>query len=348
MARLLVCSLTLLLAASLAFSQAISGVRPVGPAADATLDFSVKAGAQGLPEALWTLDKTEDYRQLAAIEMPVAQLSPSIKAFEVRASAKIDEGMEARAVCILFDGAGRAWKKLVKDPLPAAGLVTVRFTLSFFAPAGFKPEAGELRIEKVTKVWVGIALDGVGKAELRLAEPHFTSEVRVPDQPLALKVTDASLWGVGADAAVKQTLTIVDEGPGATPCMRFDFDVPGGSHMYAIPSVGLPELEWEGYGALRLTWKGNTPPGMTTLLMLMESDGSQYMAEPAPTIPTDWQTLTVPFADFKLGGWTQDENGQLDLTQVNRIATGMHGTPAVADRFQATLWVSAIELLPLQ
>jgi len=205
-----------------------------------------------------------------------------------------------------------------------------------------------LRLEQITKVWVGVALDGTGQAELHLTEPHFTSEVRVPDQPLALKVTEASLWGVSADAAVKQTLTIVDEGPGATPCMRFDFDVPGGSHMFAIPSVGLLELEWEGYGAVRLTWKGNTPPGMTPLLMLMESDGSQYMAESAPTIPTDWQTLTVPFSDFKLGGWTQDENGQLDFSEVNRIATGMHGTPAVADRFAATLWLSSIELAPVQ
>lgn len=348
MARLLVCSLTLLLAASLAFSQAISGVRPVGPAASETLDFSAKAGAQGLPEVLWTLDKTEDYRQLAAIEMPVAQLSSSIKAFELRASAKVAEGMEARAVCILFDGAGHAWKKLVKDPLPAAGLVTVRFPLAFFAPAGFNPDVGELRLEKVTRVWVGVALDGVGKAELRLAEPHFTSEVRVPDQPLAITVTDQSLWTVGADAAVEQTLAIVPEGPGGTECMRFDFDVPGGRHMFAIPAVRLPELEWEGYGALRVTWKGNTPPEMTTLLMLAESDGSQYMAESAPTILADWNTVTVPFSDFKLGGWTQDENSQLDLTQVSQLSTGMHGTPAVADRFQATLWVSAIELLPIQ
>jgi hypothetical protein len=91
--------------------------------------------------------------------------------------------------------------------------------------------------------------------------------------------------------------------------------------------AAMPEAELEGYKGLRFTYKAQVPKGINGLLvMLRESDGTQYCATPPPQATEDWKTVTIPFDAFKKGGWCKDENDQLDLDQIGSISIGVHGT----------------------
>jgi len=84
------------------------------------------------------------------------------------------------------------------------------------------------------------------------------------------------------------------------------------------------EAEWGGYRGLQFTYKATLPAGNPTLqgllVSLHERDGSQYYASPAPPPAADWKTMTIPFTSFKLGEWSKDENGRLDVDQIASVS----------------------------
>jgi len=223
----------------------------------------------------------------------------------------------------------------------------VRFPLTSFSRAAFSEGAdGELRLDQVSKIWLGVIVDGPTKGAIRIDEVTFTNEPFRPTRPLLITGLGPGTWSVAQDPAVQSKLATLNEGPDGKPCMRFAFTIPGGRHMFALPSTPMPEIGAEGYKALRFTYKAMLPKGINGLLIcLWESGGAQYYAEPPPQASSEWKTVTIPFDSFKLGGWSRDANNTLDLDQVTSIVIGMHGrTPDSTG--SGTIQVADIELVP--
>jgi len=226
-------------------------------------------------------------------------------------------------------------------------LTEARLPLASFRRAAFAQDEDEdIQWEQVEKLWLGLAIDGPARGQLILGRAVLTSEPYRPTKPL--KVTDGGPgeWSVGHDRAATAKTTTPPEGPDGKPCMRLDYAFPGGRHMYVVPSTRLPEAELEGYKALRFTYKATLPEGIDGLLvMLMERDGTQYYADPAPPASAEWKTVTIPFTSFQRGTWTKDENSRLDLNDVGSVAIGLHGTTADT-RAKGTIWAADVQFIP--
>jgi hypothetical protein len=204
----------------------------------------------------------------------------------------------------------------------------VRFPLKAFRRAVFSEGKGEtLRPEQVTKLFLGVVLDGETRGVLKIIDAKFTNDPFRPTRPFVIGAAGEDAWAVAHDPAVQGRLTVQKEGPEGRPCMKFEFTMPGGRHMYALPNTPVPGAELEGYKALRFTYKADLPKGIGGLLVcLWKSNGAQYCADPAPPPSSDWKTVTIPFESFKLGGWSRDPGGGLDLSQVVSVVIGFHGT----------------------
>ena len=163
-------------------------------------------------------------------------------------------------------------------------------------------------------------------------------------RPFAVPFADRKLWSLSHDPAATLTVAHVDEG---RACSRIDFVLPGGRHMYAVPSVRLPELELSGFSGMRLTYRAALPKGIDGLLVMLieRSGGTQYYADPAPKASGEWTTVTIPFERFQRGSWSKDDNDRLDLDAVLSVAIGVHGTTAEAQG-KGAIWVSEITFVP--
>jgi hypothetical protein len=227
------------------------------------------------------------------------------------------------------------------------GLAEARLLLRGFRPSELgEDKDGQLQWSKVARFWIGLVLDSPTEGVLTLTRVELTGEAGRPTGPQPTPFDDASLWTVGRDPSAEGKLAIRNEGPAGRPCMRFEFALPGGQHVFALPALALPDTELVGYRALRFAYKAKLPAGINGLLVsLQERNHAQYYAEPAPAPSDDWKTVTIPFDTLKLGAWTKDENGQLDLGEVESLIIGVHGT--ATDRSGTGLiWVTDVEFVP--
>ena len=92
--------------------------------------------------------------------------------------------------------------------------------------------------------------------------------------------------------------------------------------IYTTP----PDLKGTQYLVLD-TWTPNPKGAQPNLLaILREQDGSEYICDTGRPLGAAGKNRTfVPISRFKLAGWSKDENGQLDLSQVNEIRLGWGG-----------------------
>jgi hypothetical protein len=193
---------------------------------------------------------------------------------------------------------------------------------------------------------VGLTIDGPAEGVLEISDVRFTREPYKPTKSLRITGDGPGVWSVGKDPAVEATLTTPNEAPGGKACMKFEFKVPGGRHMYAIPSTPVPDTELDGYRALRFTYKAALPDGIKGLLVTVgEHGGGQFYADPPPPASAEWTTVTIPFASLKFAPWSKDPNGRFDLGQVDRVMIGTHGT-ASGKGGPGVICVTDVELIP--
>jgi hypothetical protein len=228
--------------------------------------------------------------------------------------------------------------------MPAKDFKEGRLSVMSLVQAAFSNDAsGKLENDNLDKIWLGLVIDGAAKGSFELSEARLTSEPYKPTEPLRITGDGPGTWSLGKDPAVEGKVTTPNEGPDGKPCMRFDFVFPAGRHMYGLPAVPVPQFDLEGYTALRLTYKSILPEGLKGLLIsVLERDGSQYCAEPPGS--AEWTTITLPFSELWLGGWSSDENGKLDLEQIGSIIVGTHGTAKVT--VPAVIWATDLQFVP--
>ncbi|MBM3472522.1 MAG: hypothetical protein FJX75_04515 [Armatimonadetes bacterium] len=279
----------------------------------------------GKPAAKVTFKKADEPRRLVALEARPGKSAVGAKALVARYRLTLKTG-EARLALVAWDAAGNAWHKTGSEPAKTGAFTDGRVAASSPRPAAFNQEpALEFNWDDIEKVWVGLVIDGAAEGTFELSAARLTDEPYRAAEPLALTIADTKLWSIGKDPAVTAEMTVADEGPNGGACTKLAFTFPGGKHMYLVPSMALPQSDLEGYSALEITYKAELPPGIQGLLLMLGESGGQFMVEPMPAPSEKWITATIPFADFKLGGWSKDDNGVLDLDRVQSLMIGTHG-----------------------
>jgi len=305
----------------------------------------VKAPPEGVEVAL-RYSKTSQERRLLALQAKPEGDAEGAKTLNLKYRVQLLSGSAPKLALIVYDADGGSWYKVSSEPVVVDKMTDGRLSVTSLRQAAFSSDAsGELEWANVEKVWVGVVIDGPSNGVLELGAARLTNEPFKRDKPLAITGDGPGKWSVGKDPAVTAQLTTPDEGPDGQPCMKFEFSLPGGRHMYAIPSTALPTSDLDGYSALQLTYRAELPAGIKGLLVMVgEAGGAQYMVEPMPAASDEWVTLTIPFSQFQLGGWTKDANNQLDLDQCRTVFVGTHGAADAAD--EGVIMAVDVKFLP--
>lgn len=285
-------------------------------------------------------------RRLVALEAPVTGGLAGARSLLIRFRAMLPAGAAARPAVVLFQRQG-AWFKVGNAGVPVGQWADDGLSLLSVRKAPFSSDSGDTPDwRSVDRVWVGLVVDGQVEGTFELLTAEFSSEPYRPSGPLGVPLQPAERWSVAQDQAVRSALTVPDEGPGGRACMRLEFTFPGGRHMYVVPSLSLPAVDLDGYRALRFGYRAALPDGIGgVLVMLCEEGGAQYYCDPAPAASSDWVSVELPFDRLKLGAWTSDADGSLDLDQVRQIAVGAHGR-ATGRGGAGSISVAGIDFVP--
>ncbi len=299
----------------------------------------------GKPALKIAFKKADEARRLLALEGRPAKSAEGCKALIARYRLTLKTG-EARLALVAWDASGNAWYKTGSEPAATGEFLDGRVSVGKPRAAAFNQEpALEFSWGDIEKAWVGLVIDGAAEGTLELSAARLTDEPYRAAEPLVLRIADVKAWSIGKDPAVTAEMTVADEGPDGVPCTKLAFTFPGGKHMYLVPSMSLPQTDLEGYSALEITYKAQLPPGIAGLLLMLGESGGQFLADPPPA-PTDdkWVTMTIPFADFRLGNWSKDDNGQLDIDRVQNVMVGTHGASTTGG--EGLIMVSDVRFVP--
>ena len=286
-----------------------------------TLDRAMDATVAG-PKATVSFTKSGEERRFLALETNPLQKLATYKAMELTFSAKAGEGVTLMPAIMLYEKDGGVWFRSGR-PVATTENKTLRFSLTGMRQAAFSTNADkDVAWDEVNRIWFGFLADGKGSGTFAITKIVLTSEPYQPTEPVSVFEPNASRWSVSADPAVKKELTSEKDEKGALLKMAFTF--PTGRHMYLVPSQPVPEIELGAYRSLRFTYKASLPKGPGLLVCLNEG-GGQFIANPTPEASGEWQTVTVPFASFKLAGWSKPKDTNLDVDAVSSITFGTHG-----------------------
>ncbi len=271
-------------------------------------------------------------RRMAALEgVPAGPIEGArVLAFDCRVTTRPNSrrdpwGPPPRPiVALFFESDQGAWYRIITRLPDPFALNEVRVPLrGAFRRAQFATDSDdEIRWEQVERVWLGVVDDGPMAGTFEVRRVRFTDEPFRPTKPVRF----GEKWELAQDPAIHSTLNLAEHDP---PGFALEFEMPGGRHMYAMARTPVAVDELDAYSALRFhtSFATELPEKIDGLLVLLiEADGSQYQAVPAPAVSDESQTITIPFERFARGTWSKDENNQLDLEQVSHVAIGMHGT----------------------
>jgi hypothetical protein len=309
-----------------------------------TSGFTANSRAAGSGITI-SFKKTGEERRFLAVQGVPAGNPAGAKTAEISYRLDLTSGQAPRAAVLAYEKTGGSWYK-IGGPAVSGAETSARVSVAALTETAFSSDANkQLDWDQVDRVWVGFIFEGPAEGKLAVAGARLTDQSVLPTQPLRLTGTGAGKWSAGQDPAVKAKLTMAPEGPGGRECMKYEFAVPGGRHMYAIPSVTVEAEDLEGYKALRFKYRAQIPAGMRLLISVGESGGPLYYMEPPGPWSAEWTEMTLPLDQFKWASWsTKDDNGQFDLSKLTTVQIGTHGAAAQAgDGF---IMACDLELVP--
>ncbi|MCX7968982.1 MAG: hypothetical protein N3B10_10935 [Armatimonadetes bacterium] len=263
--------------------------------------------------------------------------------FRLRFTFVPASGLETRLALLAFGSRGEVWFK-VSNPMKLTGEVEWQMPLTGLQPAAFNSVKAELDLTRIRRLQVGLAIDGACAGVWEVLHIALNTEPFRPTRPFIVPFPPETQLSLTHDPAAEAKTGIVKEGEKLF--WRTEFTIPGGRHMYVLPALTIPDADLTGYSALQLTYRARLPVGVKALLItLVERDGSHYYTDWIAAPAEKWRTLTIPLSEFRLGGWSQDENGKLDLDQIGSIIVGMHGTTS-EQKGSGTIWVASISFVP--
>jgi hypothetical protein len=284
-------------------------------------------------------------RRLLLLETAQPQISKA-KSVALRYRLRLVRGDRLRFAVLAHGAAGEVWFKIAQPIESVDKDVDWRIPLTGLKPAAFSTAQSDPDMAKIRKLQVGLVLDGICEGVWEIESVSLSSEPFKPTKPFVVPISPQTKLSLAHDPAAKVRTEIVKEGPEGKWCWKTEFVIPGGRHMYVLPSISLPDVDLTGYSGLKLTYMATLPSGIKALLItLVEHDGSHYYTDWIATPSEGWRTLVIPFSEFRLGGWSQDENGRLDLDQIGSLIVGMHGTTSESEG-RGSIWVASIAFVP--
>lgn len=310
----------------------------------ANLPLSIAHGEAG---ATLTFDKDSPERQFvgAVLALPVITLEP----LSLRASVRLTgvSSDEVRLACVLWTEDGQAWYALGLAPARAfeEGGAEVSLPLSGLTRAAFSFGDSPLEWAQVRRMWLGAVVDAVGEGSLTIGRVALSSEPFRASEPLVLTEPGRpGSWEVGSDSQVTWDLSYPETGPDGRSVTEIRFRFPGGSHMFVTPSIPVP-APLSGYNSMRLVYQSALPPGIDGLLVMLAEDAAQFQGPAPPATGEEWSEAIIDLADFRLGAWSTDDDGALDLAGVGRVFVGAHGV-ADGGGGEGVIRIASIEFLP--
>jgi hypothetical protein len=348
-------ALLLLLGASAALAQraplaggaaGTDGLR-LGIASGAEVTFSVVDRADGdEAAAALAFTKESDEPRLVALAADCKGIPGDTRTLALRQRVKLTGKGSAQWTVAFFEEEGSCWYKSGAAAVAGDAFADLLMPIDTLRQAAFSQDgSGALERAAVNRVWIGLLLTGPCDGSFEISRAELSTEPYRAAAPLPI-TEGAGTWSVGSDPAVTVHLTTPNEGPNGEPCMRVDFTMPGGKHMYMVPATPAPAAALEGYSGISITYRADLPPGINGLLFMLGEQGAQWFASPAPPATNgEWKTLIVPFEQFELGNWSRDDNGKLDVSYVNQVMCGMHGS-TTDEQGVGTIWVMDLKLVP--
>lgn len=304
---------------------------------------TARSGAEGLGI---TFKKAGDERRFLAVQGLPAGSPSGAKAAEISYRLDLTSGEAPRAAVLVYEKDGGSWYKIASTPAALGAPVAARVSVAALQPTAFSTGAGkQVNWDQVTSVWAGFVFEGPAEGKLQVSGVRLVDQLALPTKPVSLTGGETGKWSSGQDAAVKAKLTMVPEGPGGKQCMKYEFNVPAGRHMYAIPSTNVTVEDLEGYSALRFKYRAQIPAGMRMLVILGETNGVTYLASPAGPWSGEWGEMTVPLSQFQWASWSQkDTEDKVNLSRLTSVQIGTDGTPTQGG--DGSIMVCDIELVP--
>ena len=341
--RTVLLGIVMLALVTAAFAEVNVPLTKLHPAAAS--GFSVTTAAAGDGVAL-TFKKAGDERRFLAVEGLVAGNPAGAKAAEISYRLDLTSGNAPRAALLVYEKDGGSWYKLGATPVAVGAPATGRVSVAALQQTAFSNDPNsQLDWDQVDRVWAGFVFDGPAAGKLTVSGVRLLDQAALPTQPLRLTGAGPGTWTAGADPAVKGKLAMVPEGPEGRQCLKYEFTVPAGGHMYAIPSTNVTAEDLEGYSALRFKYRAHIVPGMKLLVSLGETNGVSYFVEPAGPWSGEWAEMTLPLSQFKWAPWSgKDTTDKVDLSRLTTVQIGTHGQPAQAG--EGFLMVCDIQLVP--
>jgi len=285
--------------------------------------------------------KSGEERRFLALQTAPLQPLAAYQALELTFSARAD-GVALMPAIMVYERDGGVWFRSGRAIENTAGR-TIRLSLAGMRQAAFGTSTeADVAWAKVDRLWFGFLADGKGSGSFSFTKLVLTSEPYRPTEALSVFEPDAARWSVSADPAVKKELTTVKDEQGR-PLLKNHFTFVGGRHMYLVPTQPVPEVEMGVYSGLRFTYKATVPEGIDSLLVCVNEGGGQFVANPAPPANGEWQTVVVPFANFKLASWSKPQDPKLDLDAISGITFGVHGVSKGGD---GEILLRDIEVVP--
>ena len=282
-------------------------------------------------------------RRIAALEGVPAGAIEGARALVLDYRLAMGQGNAPPIVVLFFENDGGVWYRTSSKWGVGSQFSEIRLPLKgAFTRAVFATDADEtIRWEQVETIWLGLLVTGPSAGALEVRQVRFTAEPLRPDSPVALGTS----WDIAQDSAVESKLDVKSQVAGGGEATDYRFNLPGGRHMFAMIRTPIDVDELDGYSGLQFTYRAKLPESIRGLLiMLIEGDGTQYRAVSPPPASDEWQTVTIPFEGFERGGWSKDENDQLDLEDVSHLSIGMHGTTPAASL--GTIQIRDVRILP--
>jgi len=334
-------TITLVMAfAMLCASQDLLSKWHVVPAAG--LNVSWKQTKDGL---VISFTKSGKERRLLLLETTTADIAKA-KSISLHYRLKLVKGEQPKFAILAYGSAGEVWFKISQPPQATKGEVEWGLPLAGLRPTAYSIAPTEPDMKKVRRLQLGLALDGMCEGVWEIKHIALSTELLRPSIPLVIPISPQLRLSLAHDPLAKAKTEIVKDGQDEKWCWKTEFVIPGGRHMYILPSIPMPDVDLTGYKGLQLSYRATLPSGIKALLIiLVEQDGSHYYTDWLATPSEEWRTLTIPFSEFRLGGWSKDENNQLDLDQIGSLIVGMHGTTK-APEGKGSIWVAAIAFVP--
>jgi len=187
----------------------------------------------------------------------------------------------------------------------------------------------ETRTASLTLTPTGAGLGVPLRVECRAEEGTFADETRVDlasaesmaraerEPVIALDDFEGDLGGWSKDVPPGATLEVTpsDVAHSGARSMRLHFvhSQPTGGWASTVTRYAPPP-KWSAYAGLEFWVYPKERPAGELQVHLLEDHGGTYCAKvKADLEPGKWHRITLPFREFRLGGWTRDPDNALDL-----------------------------------